>query len=502
MPYIPYHRSQNHGLCDIVNNNRYIAKLNNRQVKPSISMNPKPTALIATFYPAKSRVNSLLSLYFARVTQQMAVLMAVLMTRLMARLMTVLTAMLTTVLIPLIITLSLTLTMLIGSSTLFIESALANNSSTKSVELAANEAKLSKLLSELDSIKKRLSRDLNRHNSINKSFSDTEIKIGKLAAKHRQLTEEQQQLNKQLSQLREEQKKLQRQQEKQQALIGDHLRQAYQMGSQSELQVFLEQESPESIDRQLTYLGYINKARNKKIHEYAETVKQKLQVSHRIREQQSVLETNQALLIKQQQSLASLQTKRREQLEALTSNIKSSESRIKVLDSDSASLKQLLNEVAEVMAKQAKREAKQKDIEVFAVPDGDFAKAKGRLPWPVSGRQQFQFGKSRNGSSINWQGVTLRANAGEAVKAIYAGRVIFADWFQGQGLLMILDHGNGYMSLYGHNESLLQNTGAWVAGGETIATVGNSGGQSMAALYFEIRHNGQPNNPNHWCSKN
>ena len=97
--------------------------------------------------------------------------------------------------------------------------------------------------------------------------------------------------------------------------------------------------------------------------------------------------------------------------------------------------------------------------------------------------------------------MTIRANTGEPVKAIYAGRVIFADWFQGQGLLMIIDHGNGYMSLYGHNESLLQNAGAWVAGGETIATVGNSGGQSMAALYFEIRLNGQPSNPNLWCTK-
>ena len=390
---------------------------------------------------------------------------------------------------------------LVVSVALLSTTAYANKSSIKRAELAANEAKLSKMLNELNTIKKRLSRDLNQHSSINKAFSGTEIEIGKLAAKNRQLTQEQQQLNQQLSQLRREQSSLQRQQDKQQALIGEHLRQAYQLGSQSELQVFFEQESPESIDRQLTYLGYINEARNKKIHEYAETVKQKLQVSNRIREQHKALETNQASLAKQQQSLAKLQLKRRQQLEQLTSDIKGSEKRIRVLDSDSESLKQLLNNVAQVMAEQAEREAKQKDNEVFAVPDGDFAKAKGLLPWPVNGQQQFKYGKARSGSDINWQGVTIRANTGEPVKAIYAGRVIFADWFQGQGLLMIIDHGNGYMSLYGHNESLLQNAGAWVAGGETIATVGNSGGQSMAALYFEIRLNGQPSNPNHWCTK-
>lgn len=388
---------------------------------------------------------------------------------------------------------------LLAGSHLLADVAHANP--TKRAELAANEAKLSKLLGKLETVKKRLSRDLNRHNSINKAFRDTEIKIGKLSAKNRQLTQEQQQLRQQLAQLRQEQSRLQRQQQKQQALIGEHLRQAYQLGKQSELQILLEQDNPETIDRQLTYLGYINEARHKKIREYAETVKQKLKLGQRIREQQTALEANQKSLIEQQQSLVELQLKRRQQLEQLTADIKSNEQRIKVLDSDSASLKQLLSDVAEVMAKQAEREAKQKDNKVFTVPDGDFAKAKGQLPWPVTGRQQFQFGKARSGSTINWQGVTIKAGAGEPVKAIYAGRVIFADWFQGQGLLMIIDHGNGYMSLYGHNESLLQNAGAWVAGGETIATVGNSGGQSMAALYFEIRHNGQPNNPNHWCSK-
>ena len=480
MPYVLYHRSQNMGLYDIVSNNSDIAKRYNRQTKPSIRMNLKSSATITTSYPVyfwtklMQPVFFVIDLFSAHIAKTAKVIM----------------------------TLAITLAVLVASNTLLIAPTLANDDSTERAGLAANKAKLSKLLNELDTIKKRLSRDLNRHNSINKSFSETEINIGQLSAQHRQLSQEQQQLNQQLLQLRKEQDDLQRQQKKQQALIGEHLRQAYQLGSQSELQVLLEQESPESIDRQLTYLGYINKARNQKIHEYAETVKQKLQLSQRIREQQSVLESNQALLVKQQKSLASLQQKRQQQLEKLTANIKGSEQRIKVLDRDSASLKQLLSEVSKVMAKQTEREAKQKDIESFAVPSGDFAKAKGRLPWPVNGRQQFQFGKARNGSSINWQGVTLRANAGEPVKAIYAGRVIFADWFQGQGLLMILDHGNGYMSLYGHNESLLQNAGAWVAGGETIATVGNSGGQSMAALYFEIRHNGLPNNPNHWCSKN
>ena len=108
-------------------------------------------------------------------------------------------------------------------------------------------------------------------------------------------------------------------------------------------------------------------------------------------------------------------------------------------------------------------------------------------------------GKLRRHSDERWQGVSISAKEGSSVRAIFSGRVLFADWFTGQGLLMIIDHGDGYWSLYGHNQTLLKAEGDSVAAGEVIATVGNSGGQSVAALYFEIRHNGQPSNPSKWC---
>lgn len=418
----------------------------------------------------------------------------------------------------------LTLVANLAISTVYADDSQANSD----MDIATSEAQLEQMLGELNKVKKRLSKDISKQSNINQAYKKTELKIGKLAADHHRLTVEQDQLNKQLKKLRVELNALQRKQKQQQAMIGEHILQAYQIGNQSAAQVFFQQQSPETIDRQLSYLDYINQARAQRVRDYAATVEQKSAVSQSIKEKQATLETNRQQLAKQQDELSTLQQQRQQQLAKLSSNIQGNEQRIKVLNADSAALQQLLKEVSRVMAEQAKREAQQRARELAeqqrtesqspeqqtstkprktpsndsrAMPGGDFAGARGRLPWPVNGQQHFRFGKNRPGSDVSWQGVTIRAKAGQPVQAIYAGRVIFSDWFQGQGLLMIVDHGDGYMSLYGHNESLLQDAGSWVSAGETIATVGNSGGQSMAALYFEIRHNGAPSDPNKWCSK-
>ena len=123
------------------------------------------------------------------------------------------------------------------------------------------------------------------------------------------------------------------------------------------------------------------------------------------------------------------------------------------------------------------------------------------MKWPVLGHISNSFGTPRTQGGMRWQGVTLKAKSGNNVRAIHHGRVVFADWFGSSGLLIIIDHGEDYMSLYAHNESLLRETGDWVRAGEPLATVGVSGGQMEPALYFEIRHNGKAINPKHWIKK-
>ena len=135
-----------------------------------------------------------------------------------------------------------------------------------------------------------------------------------------------------------------------------------------------------------------------------------------------------------------------------------------------------------------------------AVYGGPFASARGKLPWPGDGRLVARYGTPRGGDArTKWDGVLIGAAAGSQVRAVHGGRVVFADWLRGAGLLVILDHGNGYLSLYGHNQSLLKNAGDVVKAGDPIATVGSSGGQDASALYFAIRQNGRPSDPAQWC---
>ncbi len=131
---------------------------------------------------------------------------------------------------------------------------------------------------------------------------------------------------------------------------------------------------------------------------------------------------------------------------------------------------------------------------------GAFSAARGKLPWPVNGRLLARFGDARGSDArAKWDGVMISANPGTQVRAVHGGRVVFADWLRGAGLLVILDHGNGYLSLYGHNQSLLKSAGDIVKAGEAISTVGDSGGQDAAGLYFAIRQQGRPTDPSQWC---
>ena len=123
---------------------------------------------------------------------------------------------------------------------------------------------------------------------------------------------------------------------------------------------------------------------------------------------------------------------------------------------------------------------------------------RGKLEWPTNGVLLNDFGQPRAGGSIKWNGVVIGTDQGRDVRAVYHGRVAYADWLPGMGLLLIIEHGDGYMSLYGHNETLYKSVGDWVAPGDVVASAGDTGGRSRAALYFEIRRNGRPENPHGW----
>ncbi|MCW8851123.1 MAG: peptidoglycan DD-metalloendopeptidase family protein, partial [Gammaproteobacteria bacterium] len=160
------------------------------------------------------------------------------------------------------------------------------------------------------------------------------------------------------------------------------------------------------------------------------------------------------------------------------------------LETSRGRIENLLKSLGELLA----------DIPTSPSETQPFVSQKGKLPWPVNGRFLNNFGQSKNYGDLKWNGVLIKAELGTPVRVVSHGRVAFSDWLQGFGFITIVDHGDGYMSLYGHNESLFKQTGDWVQAGEVIATAGDSGGQPTSAVYFEIRSRGKPINPSKWCS--
>ncbi|MCL4153244.1 UNVERIFIED_CONTAM: hypothetical protein GTU68_049571 [Idotea baltica] len=239
----------------------------------------------------------------------------------------------------------------------------------------------------------------------------------------------------------------------------------------------------------LNYYQYLLEARADSIQSYFETLETLEQTSIGITQQQAELEELSEELSVQETDLASARKVRLNLLDQLDSRILSAQEEIEEKERDRERLEQLIYEVEERIAS-------------LAPPDSykPFAELRGQYIWPVSGDFAHRYNTTKNGS-LRWQGVVIKSAAGKPVTTIHHGRVVFADYLRGYGLLVIVDHGNDYLSLYGHNQSLFVEPGDWVSPGDQIALVGSSGGISENGLYFEIRHQGKPQNPTNWINR-
>ena len=296
--------------------------------------------------------------------------------------------------------------------------------------------------------------------------------------------------DKALSELKAEQATLEKALDEQQARIAVELRTAWQMGQQGQIKVLLNQESPDTVARVMGYYRYFFRARNELLAQYRETLDLIAANRQRIDETLADLERRKAELQAQQQQLARAQATRQQAVAQLNEDIASKGRTLEKLEQDQRELQQLIDAI-------------EKAVVNLRVPDNyqAFKAAKGKMPWPVPGRASARFGNSRNEGKMRWQGVKIPGKAGTDVKAIHHGRVVYADWLRGMGLLLIIDHGDDYMSLYAHNQTLVREVGEWVTAGTTISTLGNTGGLESPALSFEIRHKGKPTNPASWCRR-
>lgn len=353
--------------------------------------------------------------------------------------------------------------------------------------LQQQKAKLKQLQQQLAKDEKAISTMARKLNQTQHKLSDNQAELVKLDKEHQQLTQQAKQ---------------------QQALLAEQLRAAYQNGRHDYLKLLLNGQDSTEIDRLLHYYAHLNKARAQALQQLAKT-QQQLANNHRQAEQ-SRQQLNQLLARQQQEqdSLSAQQSKRAATAKQLNNALDKGNQRLTSLRQAANHLDRQIKAAQEKAERErAEREAQERAARrtgssgrtpVVAKLSGNFAGLKkGTLPWPLKGKLIKKFGSNRT-SQLKWKGLFISAPAGKEIKAIANGQVVYADWLNGFGMVMVIEHGKGYMSLYGHNQSLLLNPGDKVNAGQPIALSGDSGAQNKTGLYFEIRYQGSAVNPLPW----
>lgn len=354
------------------------------------------------------------------------------------------------------------------------------------------QKKLQQLERRMQSARAELDSYRGERKKLQKRLRQAELDIGKGKRRIKSTQLQLDQQKRQIARLERQQNQLGADKVKQQEQVAQAIRESYRHGTQNRIKLILNQEDPARVARLLNYYDYFNKARQADIALYVKTLQELKDLQSQLHGSRVALQTGLAKLNEQQRGLESSRQARNAALRKIEGSIASKNQQLGELDRERRKLEALLDEVEKQMAAL--------DINTAGQADGlDFSARKGKMGWPTAGRIRHQYGARKSASQLSWQGVLLEAAAGAAVQAVHHGRIVFADWFGGSGLLLIIDHGNGYMSLYAHNQSILKEAGEWVSTGETIATVGQSGGKREPALYFEIRKSGKPIDPAAWC---
>ncbi|MBA2490174.1 MAG: peptidoglycan DD-metalloendopeptidase family protein [Gammaproteobacteria bacterium] len=316
-----------------------------------------------------------------------------------------------------------------------------------------------------------------------------ETQIGEVARRLRGTQQTASTLRTQLEKLAAREQLLLRDLRAQRGALAAQVRAAYAMGRQEKVKMLLNQQDPHAVGRLLVYYDYINRARGRRIDQASRTLTELARIEQMIGAERARLADVAGRLRQQQTSLRTSRSRRGRVLAALTQDAQHTDNRLAALAKDRTGLRDLLASIRQALA----------DARTVPADDAAFESLKGSLPWPSTGPVVTDFGMhDTETEDVIWQGVFIDANRGADVQSVASGTVVFADWMRGFGLLIIVDHGDGYMSLYGHNQSLYKSVGDRAGAGELIGHVGDSGGLASSGLYFEIRHEGTPLDPLAW----
>lgn len=351
--------------------------------------------------------------------------------------------------------------------------------------VAASREQLQKLEARIREVQAQIHNTRTEYGLLQRQLQNKEENIGKVAERLEQLHSELNDKRNTLTDLEKQQKYQTKLLDKQRQVLAQQIRATYIAEQQNYFKLLLNQENPVMVGRMLVYYDYFNRARLQQIKTISITLEHLQTLKQRIQEETETLNLLVSHQTDKEKQFVLSRSEREKILAQLASSLESQDKELKRLQEDKRKLQELLGTLEEVL----------KDVPQDA--QITFSELKGQLSYPLQGKILKNFGEQLVGG-LKWQGMLIEAPLGTKVQTIASGRVAFAEWFRHLGLLVIIDHGKGYMSLYAHNQSLYKKTGDWVAAGEVIASIGNSGGRHSPALYFEIRQQGIPINPLKW----
>jgi len=352
------------------------------------------------------------------------------------------------------------------------------------------EAELRRVNERIERVRRSVNADVEKRDRLSAELRDAELSIQDSRRQLEGLRAQRIASESRLQDLEQERERREAELASEREALAGQLRAAYVNGRHEQLRLLLNQQDPASVGRMLAWYGYFGRARADRIDSISDQLEHLALVRERIVAESGRLRELETSREAELEALSDAQDRRTRAVTSIEQQIKSQGGQLQRLESQARGLEKLITELRKALANPP------------VAKQAPFEPLKGKLPWPVQqGKVLARFGEPRAGGSLRWQGMLIGTERGARVRAPYAGRVAYADWLPGMGLLIVLDHGGGYLSLYGHNDELFRKVGEPVSAGDVIGSVGDSGGSDQSALYFEVRRGREPVNPEIWLQR-
>ena len=370
---------------------------------------------------------------------------------------------------------------------LLLTMALLSGASSALAEKQVTPGQIKALQEEIADIDEWLSDAEEDRSSLERQLTDLEVQIGRLTRERRELRQQASRQQQKLTELDQQETELVRILDSQREGLKRQIRAAWMEGDTPAVKVLLNEIDPDKIARTMTYYEYLSRDTVEQLEAFSRNLKQLKTTRQEVKSGRLRLAKLEEDVADRQQKLAASKSQRQQTLTSLNADIKGRLNERKQLEADRQRLESLLREVEQAIA----------DIP-SPNESAPFRSLQNKLPWPAGGTVASAFGDRYADGKLRYSGMLINTSEEAEIKAVHYGRVVFANWLRGFGLITILDHGDGYMTLYGHSSSLFTSPGDWINAGEAIAQAGRTGGTDNPAVYFEIRQNGEPVNPGRW----